>query len=52
MSCTLRDYAPQRARILDRLSRALCKERDHRMSRIADQRRAARARKKRIGGRQ
>ena len=36
----LGDHAPQRARILDRLSRALCEEWDHRMSRIADQRRA------------
>ena len=36
----LSDYAAERSRILDGLSRALCKEWDHRMSRISDERHA------------
>ena len=36
----LSDYAAEPSRILDGLSRALCKEWDHRMSRISDERHA------------
>ena len=42
----LSEDAAKRARILDRLSRALCKEWDHRMRRIADERARGRARKR------